>query len=380
MNDYNILRKNRFEARNFAQLFSQYENIRYCGHSSFSNNVDFYLGTNNKNEYRSSIKNLITCKSLWACPWCSYNIASVRSAQLSQIFSNWSKLGYHTTFATFTVSHNNQTKLDELWSNLLKSWKMFQQGKGYYILKKDFDLVGSIRATEATHGKNGFHLHLHVVFFHTKKINQKKLTDKLFKRWQTVTLINNLETSPKGFKIVRTFSDSGLSTYLNKNSYKLSQEITKGQFKYGNKSRTPFTILKDLKDKNQFFCDCVDFSTGEFIKKTICDFCIWQQWEKASRGKRQLGYSGKKSLFEMLSVLELNTDLVEDNLIIFNNEYIMSVSNPMFQKMKNKNLIIPFLDKLQENIADAKIYLVENNILFYTIKKKEQKNEEQKPL
>lgn len=364
---YNNMRSARYSARSFLQSFTTLNNIRSCGHHSHTNRVDFYRGVNAQGLYRSSSRNLISCRSLWACPFCSFSASAVRSAQISNILSGWKTLGYSTSFATLTVSHNKNTKLDTLWYSLLISYKNFQQGKGYQNLKNKFSIVGSVRAVEATYGKNGWHLHIHLVFMHTAKINITDLSTAVYSRWETVTKANGLQTSKAGFDIRRSFSDSGLSSYLNKNNYDLGKELTNTQNKKYNNSRTPFTILYNLKENNQDNCTCVNLETGELISKNKCDFCLWRDWEKTSRGRRQLGYSGKKEIKALLSCLDEDTDKAEQNLIIFNDTYQLSVSNLEYKIMIKNELVIPFLNILQISKLDAELFLINNKIYYFEI-------------
>jgi hypothetical protein len=259
------------------------------------------------------------------------------------------------------------TSLSLLWDNLLSSYGNFGTGKGYQILKDKYNIEGSVRAVEATYGKNGWHLHIHAVFFHTAKININQFTDAVYKRWNYATNLNNVVTSLQGFKVLRSFSDSGLASYLSKNSYNLSTEITKGQLKKYKQSRTPFTILSDLKTNEQLMCDCVDMFTGEILKKLRCDFCLWSEWELASKGRRQLGYSGKKNLYDILSQLEINTEEVEDDLIIFDNKYQFSIPNKQYKKLRELQLVIPVLEALQRSKEEAEQLLIINKILFFSI-------------
>lgn len=364
---FNNMRKERYSARTFLQSFTSLKNTRHCGKHSHSNRVDFYRGVNANGLFRSSVRNLISCRSLWACPFCSFTSSAVRSAQISNILSGWKTLGYTTSFATLTVSHTKQTKLSDLWVSLLEAYKNFQQGKGYATLKNKFGIVGSVRAIEATYGKNGWHLHIHLVFLHDKKIIISDLSDAVYSRWSSVTANNGLKTSRQGFDIRRSFSDSGLSSYLNKNNYDLGKELTNTQNKKYTNSRTPFTILYSMKQNNQTSCSCINYSTGEILSKTRCDFCLWSDWEKTSKGKRQIGYSGKKNILALLSCLDLEVDKAEQDLIIFNDIYQLSIVNIQYKKMLEKDLVIPFLDLLQVSKLDAELYLVSNGIYYFEL-------------
>ena len=365
---YNNSRKERYQARTFLQSFTTLNNVRSCGKHSHGSSVDFYRGVNASGLFRSSVRNLISCRSLWACPFCSFSASAVRSAQISNILSGWKTLGYSTSFATLTVSHYKNTRLDTLWSGLLESYKNFQQGKGYISLKNKFGIVGSVRAVEATYGKNGWHLHIHLVFMHDKKININDLSAAVYSRWATVTANNGLQTSKAGFDIRRSFSDSGLSSYLNKNNYDLGKELTNtNNKKYSTGSRTPFTILYNLKENNQVECSCVNKETGELISKNKCDFCLWRDWEKTSKGKRQIGFSGKKNILALLECLDLDVDKAEQDLIIFNDTYQLSVSNLEYKVMIKNELVIPFLDILQLSKLDDELFLINNKIYYFEI-------------
>ena len=364
---YNSLRRERYSARSFLQSFTSLKSTRTCGHHSFSGSVDFYRGVNSDGLYRSSIKNLISCQSLWACPYCSFSSSAVRSAQISNMLKSWSDLDYSVSFATLTVSHSKKTSLSFLWDNLLLAYKSFQSGKGYLTLKTNFNLIGSIRAVEATYGRNGWHLHIHLVFLHNAPIDLKKFSSSVYSRWESSTKLFNLTTSKSGFDIRRSYSDSGLSSYLSKNTYDLGSELTSTNIKKYANSRTPFTILYNMKLNNLNSCVCTN-EDGSKKYLNLCDFCLWRDWEKTSKGRRQIGYSGKKSILNLLSQLDLDIDDVQENLIIFDNKYLFSMLNSEYKILLKADLVPTLLDLLQNScLNEANMLLSDYGFYSYVL-------------
>jgi len=105
---------------------------------------------------------LMTCSRLWECPVCSGRITEQRRKELLQIIQD---VPYALAMGTFTISHHQGESCSTVIDQLNSSYRRFTSGRGYQAIKEKFQIVGSLRAHETTHGQNGWHPHLHVLYF-----------------------------------------------------------------------------------------------------------------------------------------------------------------------------------------------------------------------
>src|SRR5690606_37357436 len=85
-------------------------------------------------------------------------------------------------FLTLTIKHKSSDRLEDLWLSVSKAWE--RTAKGNSMLKRQ--VPAYIRAAEITAGKNGFHLHLHVLLFVEKGFASKLVKAKktIFDTWK----------------------------------------------------------------------------------------------------------------------------------------------------------------------------------------------------
>jgi hypothetical protein len=312
--------------------------------------VSIKKGLTKTGKFRAYYGNLITCKSIWSCPVCAYGEALVRQERINNLLRDLPKTGAYLLFVTFTLQHNYKNSLDETLNLLNKSFKEFQQGSGYKSLQKQLELEGSIRVLEITHSHiNGWHPHLHCVFVVDKETTPqftKQSKELIFNRWESIVKRNGGFTNNLAIDVKRVYSDSPLSRYLSK----LAQELTQGINKKGrNGSRTPFAILADLfnYEYKRPPCSCTYYKENETLQlKKKCDLCLWLEYETTMKGKKQIGFSGVRSLEKRCEQLEKESTQDEiDNMLYTSIEKFAELSNSTYNiirynKIANKILEI----------------------------------------
>jgi hypothetical protein len=137
-------------------------------------------------------------------------------------------------------------------------------------------LLGWVRVVEATHGRNGWHLHLHVLVCWERPVSlglAREIGQRMWQRW-TKALERKGFTSWKhrGGVDVRMASlgTDNLAHYFTK----LAREVTYSHTKESRGGRSPFGIVTD------------GLRTGD-----AADLDLWAEWEQVSFGKRQLTWS-----------------------------------------------------------------------------------------
>lgn len=150
---------------------------------------------------------LETCGSVWLCPVCSAKIAEHRRQEIDRMlnahvagtrrrFENdglWA--GEWKTYqakpgvvymATMTVPHGRWNTLETLRADVAEAWTRTVRGAPWQRAKARWGIVGVIRSMEVTHGKNGWHPHLHLLVLAEKGGDEQAMRDWIAERWARV--------------------------------------------------------------------------------------------------------------------------------------------------------------------------------------------------
>lgn len=283
---------------------------------------------------------LQTCGSVHACPVCSQKIMAQRAEDVQAAVLAWHKgvqlapapVKGRVVFATFTMRHKKSQSLNELWDALSYAWSKVTSGRAWTAEAELFGVelpreiktgpnkgqirhahrINFVRAVEVTHGRNGWHVHIHALLFVKEAITDTEidlLGDMMFARWSDALTRFGLEapTRENGVDVrrVRRHDSKALGDYFTKNVYVgrvketgAGWEVAGGAGKTARgKNRTPFQILSDVS------------ATGDAE-----DLELWHEFEAASKGRRQLTWSG--SLREVLGLAAEKTDqeIAEEDL------------------------------------------------------------------
>lgn len=250
---------------------------------------------------------LATCGSVWACPRCSARIMAVRRMELGSLIAWAARLGMTVAFGTVTLRHRKDQGLAELWAALNKGQQGVTNATKVKRLRNELGRVGYVRATEVTHGGNGWHPHIHTIQLFKGEVSQEQLDelrDAEFSVWKRQALNRGLGAPVKKRYELRKVVDAErkFSDYFVKSVYDPSAEpvydpsveraaksvgfeMTGSLTKKGRRkeSRTPWQVLEDFG------------RTGD-----MDDLDVWHEFETASKGKRALVWSpGLKDLVKV---------------------------------------------------------------------------------
>lgn len=316
----------RFAARHTLWDESSLPRVRNCGRARASNSA----GVTVKRAADGSVGlgGLQHCASVWACPVCSSTIAARRQGEIAQALGNWqTKHGGRVVFGTFTMRHHKGQSLKSLWAALSKAWGNVTSGRGWVEDALDFGTVTLerrvskkgkvstrakgklrfIRVIEVTHGENGWHVHVHALFLipgkdrdvEALKAVVAQMESRFFGRWLSGLQSVGMSATRKHGADLRLLTGEGssaaLADYFAKGVYAASMETARGDLKKtkADGSRTPFQILEDV------------VARGE-----VDDLETWQEWERASKGKRQMFWS--RGLKDELGVGEVDDQTLVD--------------------------------------------------------------------
>lgn len=216
---------------------------------------------------------LKTCASVWCCPCCSPRISARRKDELDLLMSGARAEGHAVVMLTLTARHDRQMKLAPF-LDALKLAKRKLTGRQIYAR---LPLVGSVTATEYTHGRNGHHPHYHCLMVLDAPASQAvALVETLRSAWLTALSSVGLSGNEAAFQVQDA---SAAGAYVAK--FGAAEELALHGAKRGrNGSRGPWQLLNDARDGDAQAA------------------AVWAEYALAFRGRRQLVWSrGLKARF-----------------------------------------------------------------------------------
>ena len=355
---YQAARRSRWDTLSWLQEHgvTTLKGVSTCRRFVVPGGAHLKLGYDLQGRSRASLSRLITCKSAWSCPVCSAVSSHVRSLDVSSYLRTWTSAGHSASFVTLTIQHKAGESAQAVQKRLAKAFRAFQSGRGYEAYRDAFDVASILRVTEATHShSNGWHFHLHCVFFHDGSVDRKTFIEATWKRWENSVKLAGGYASRDAFDVGRTYSDSGLAKYLTK----LGNEMSMGSLKTGKTtSRTPFSILADLRAKypsNHPTCTCVRRTGVDGVVTFVrsCDLCLWTEWEAASKGKRMIGFSHKSVLFDLLADVEADVTEAEIEALHLDNVLIAVLPQGTVSQLRRDHSLPTLIDIAETHGADA---------------------------
>lgn len=255
--------------------------------------------------------NVQTCKSVWACPVCADRITRYRAAELLRGMEFWTKGGNRIAMATYTLSHRAGEGCKQVLDRLQAAYKRFKGDRAYKSRRATWGVIGSVRVLELTYGANGWHWHIHEIYFLTgRKVGRHtEMLGALRQHWQHVVKQVGGAAVAKGFDLKHEtraafdyVSKFGAST--NAKGWNMAREVTRSPAKIrgGASGLHPFEILA---------------SAGR--PQAHGDRKSWQEYVSATKGVRQLVYSPK--LRATLGIADVDDGTITD----LDNEAVLRV-------------------------------------------------------
>lgn len=245
---------------------------------------------------------LQSCHSVWACPICSSRVLSRRAETLQTVIDGWHAMaGHRVGFITLTLRHQGDEQLSEVWDRVITAWSRVQAGAGWQGVCKRWGepLVGRggrvrpripmVRTVEVTHGRSGWHVHLHVLVFFDGGTDPRDrwgaISGAIGGRWrQMVDAVGGSSSDAHAVdaELVDNQADSTarVGKYLAKAVFvghgsrgAIHREVAGSDAKRGREgNRTPWQILEDATREGP------DSRSAR----------LWAVWEKGSSGRQQM--------------------------------------------------------------------------------------------
>jgi hypothetical protein len=235
-----------------ARAILSREQIAKCLRVSRADSVDVLYDAEHQKAHYSG---LVTCHSVWHCPICAAKISERRRDDTTRAIEAMNELDYRVFFATYTIKHGRHDSLKDLLTGFLDAHTGMTAGTNGQKLRRDFGIIGTIRALETTWGLGtSWHPHAHVlIFVGNQSIDEDELEERLWKAWQRETKRVGLPVHRKGFDFDRTRGAAG--DYVAKwgrepiqTPWGVEHEIAKAHIKQSrlNDRYTPFGMLRAI--------------------------------------------------------------------------------------------------------------------------------------
>lgn len=227
--------------------------VCHCGRSIQGEVVHVYRAADGS---KARFTGLTTCGSGWTCPVCAVRIGEVRREELSSAMVKHVKAGGRVNLLTMTFPHEFDHPLAELMEKFDKARQKFKNSRAYrkVLNRKEgaAGCLGCVSSLEITHGKNGWHPHLHMLSFTERSITEDEIAS-LKKAWVSCLIKCFLGDNTKLTEMmehaldVRGGEDAAayIAKYGREEKWGITSELTRPHSKCGlsDESMTPFGLL-----------------------------------------------------------------------------------------------------------------------------------------
>jgi len=220
---------------------------------------------------------LETCGSIWICPVCAGKIATARVREVQAIAAEFLKETEGRVYmVTLTIPHHADQGLKPLADELSDAWTRLIRGAPWKRFRDRLGLDGYTRSLEVTHGRHGWHPHLHALLFADLRLSAADVEEArvwLYERWATILARKGMVASPDAFRFEVTRDPNVASAYVVK--WGAGAEVVRSESKRarGEGARSPWQLLDDA--------DRGDRDAGR----------LFREYAKATKGKRHLTWS-----------------------------------------------------------------------------------------
>ena len=187
-----------------------------------------------------SKKGLVSCGLLWQCSVCRQRILREKRTLLKQVTN---RSNTNNVMVTLTMPHKKGDDLIQMMKTLRQGWNSFRNDRQFKHLQQRLGFQWGVCATEVTHGKNGFHPHLHILLGYledpsTALDEMKNLIQTLWTRvcraFRNTSVITNSTVHSTSVTILENGEEEYVVKWSCVDEMTDSSQIKKG--KNGNKS------------------------------------------------------------------------------------------------------------------------------------------------
>lgn len=236
-------RRNIFDLHATAARLMPDQRVATCGKPIFGH-IDVRCG-----DGKASYGGIETCSSVWMCPKCASRIAEGRRQEIRALAEQHCRAGGVVFMAAFTMPHHAWDRVGDLRKAISRSWSKMISGRAWQREFEAVGCVGGVRALEVTNGKNGWHPHLHCVFFLRRDdpASADRFSIFLFERWaRLVARAGYGACNPAIWRFEKAAHLDAVTDYVVKGNFDM--ELTRGHMKLAKGGgRSPWQLLADAR-------------------------------------------------------------------------------------------------------------------------------------
>ncbi|WP_181725729.1 protein rep [Nocardia gipuzkoensis] len=229
-------RKLRYRLRHLLREVTSVDRCKGCGWEPIANGIVIKASTTD-GRTTAGFGGLETCGRVWLCPVCSAKIRVRRGDQIAEAVGRHLDGGGTAWFVTVTLPHEKGDALADSFAALTEAWRYVKTGRAYQRDRKDFGILGDIKAVEVTHGENGWHPHAHVLVIASRGLEFDEMcawVARLDARWAKGLAKVGWPTGKPGVRltVVPVEKGKGLAAYITKVQEKgLGNELARADMK-----------------------------------------------------------------------------------------------------------------------------------------------------
>ena len=300
-------RVTRMHTRDQAKLLApiQEKRLRGCG-APIGGQVTLVRGVGG-----GGFGQLARCGRGLLCPSCAPVVGAHRATEI-QTAIDWAQRGGHSlSFITLTMRHRAGMPFAAMRDTVSSAWRWAINGKSWRRDRQAAQVVGYIRAFEATHGRHGWHVHVHVIMVHaggdTAATLGRELAESMFSRWERgLNRMGHTAIRDSGgldHRVIVT-GDAPLGAYLAKiaTGANAALELGSSATKTGRGpgSRTPWEILRDA------------LTEVEHDVKNGASQRLWREWTEGTKYWKTIHWS--RDLRNLVGAQELSDDEIVEQV------------------------------------------------------------------
>jgi len=139
-------------------------------------------------EQKARYLNLAFCHNKWVCPFCATYAARNFEQEVSAVV-NWAYSNhYAVSMITLTVPHGAGDRIDVIVDRFNDALRRLKMSYFWHSLRQRFGIIGEIKSTECTHGKNGFHWHVHSLYIHDSGVTFSDELAAIREAWRSAII------------------------------------------------------------------------------------------------------------------------------------------------------------------------------------------------
>lgn len=186
---------------------------------------------------------VMTCGSVWVCAVCGAKVRTRRGLEVEAAAATWTVMhDGQLAMLTLTVRHFERMPLELVRRAVSDGWRKLQMRKEWRALRSM--LSGTVKGLEVTHGRNGWHVHVHLLMFvdRDSSVSEvERLSSELYGPWADLSeqVLGVAPDDRHGVHLL--WLDAVASKYVSK----IGAEITRSDMKAG-ATRSPLEFLDDV--------------------------------------------------------------------------------------------------------------------------------------